>query len=356
MSSGPGVHPSSTPTTENDAAIEKARKAQEKAEAMRQAQIANFKPAKDLSELETQLSQSKWNNLFSMDEKAMGSGSTTTDSQFVCYRAITEELQLPYEFDADMEEFGITGDIWEIAGTLVNDSLELECYIEMLRKGIRAGDIDPSHKLWPGSWLTTLSFGEKIVTPHDPQLPITEEIYQSARWLLSNHFSKPSTTIVSVDHEYSPPETIQRVGEHSFTAYKLLSAPPSDASVISQEVMPHQHKQKRTLPEADDENIVNCFIIILLDQAGFAMKLSRKEVLEWSMKRAQVEARLDDKSFKAQTDGVLRSKYGKTLQAAIEVKKAVRECNDNATTKQEVSQIVGMIKEGYPAVFNGQYV
>ena len=353
MSSGPGVYPSSTATTDYDAAIEKARKAQEKTEAMRQAQINNFKPAKDLSELEAQLSQSKWNNLFSMDEKAMGSGSNTTDSQFVCYRAITGELQLPYEFDADMEEFGITNEIWEIAGTLVNNSLELECYIEMLRKGTRAGDIDPSHKLYPGSWLT---FGEKIVTPHDPQLPITEEIYQSARWLLSNHFSKPSTTFVSGDQEGSPPEKIQMVGEHSYTAYKLLSAPPGNASVAPQEAIPHQHKQKRTLPEAEDENIVNCFIIILLDQAGFVMKLSRKGVLEWSMKRAQVEAQVDDKSFKAQTDGALRSKYGKTLQAAIEVKKAVRECNDNATTKQEVSQIVGMIKEGYPAVFNGQYV
>lgn len=207
-----------------------------------------------------------------------------------------------------------------------------------------------------GSWLTALSFGEKIVTPHDPQLPITEEIYQSARWLLSNHFSKPSTTFVSGDQEGSPPEKIQMVGEHSYTAYKLLSAPPGNASVAPQEAIPHQHKQKRTLPEAEDENIVNCFIIILLDQAGFVMKLSRKGVLEWSMKRAQVEAQVDDKSFKAQTDGALRSKYGKTLQAATEVKKALRECNDNATTKQEVSQIVGMIKERYPAVFNGQYV
>ena len=171
MSSGPGVYPSSTATTDYDAAIEKARKAQEKSEAMRQAQINNFKPAKDLSELEAQLSQSKWNNLFSMDEKAMGSGSNTTGSQFVCYRAITEELQLPYEFDADMEEFGITNEIWEIAGTLVNNSLELECYIEMLRKGIRAGDIDPSHKLWPdpGSQLSHL--GRKLLLPMIPNFP-----------------------------------------------------------------------------------------------------------------------------------------------------------------------------------------
>lgn len=85
------------------------------------------------------------------------------------------------------------------------------------------------------------------------------------------------------------------------------------------------------------------------------MKFSRRGVLEWSMKRAQVEAQVDDKSFKAQTDGALPVKIRKTLQAAIEVKKVVRARNDNATTK-EVSQIVAMIKEGYPAVFNGQYV
>ena len=62
--------------------------------------------------------------------------------------------------------------------------------------------------------------------------------------------------------------------------------------------------------------------------------------------------------FKIQTsnsklrDGMLRSWYGKTLQAAIEVKKAVGECNDNATTKQEVSQIIGMIKEGATLPFS----
>lgn len=89
------------------------------------------------------------------------------------------------------------------------------------------------------------------------------------------------------------------VGEHSYTAYKLLSARPGDDFVAPQEAIPHQHKQKRTLPEAEDENIVNWFIIILLDQAAFAIKLSRKGVLVWSMKRAQVEAQVDDKSFKA---------------------------------------------------------
>lgn len=162
MSSGPSGNPSSTPT-DNDAAIENARKAQEKAEAMRQAQIKNFKPAMDLPELEVQLRQSKWNNLFTMDQKAMGSGSSTTDAQFVCYRAITKEMQPPNNFEFHMKKFGITPEIWDIAGTMVDNSLEMECYIDLLKKGIRAGDIDPSHKLWPGSWLTTLSFTEKVV-------------------------------------------------------------------------------------------------------------------------------------------------------------------------------------------------
>ena len=167
---------------------------------------------------------------------------------------------------------------------------------------------------------------------------------------MSNHVSKPPTATASVEHERSPPAKIQKAGEDSYTAYRLMCAPPSDAPGVPQEVSPVPAKQKKTLPEAEDENIVNCLIMILLDQAGFTMKLSRTGVLEWTMKWAQVEADVDDKSFKAQTDGALRSRYGKTLHAAIEVKKAVRERNENATTKQEVSQIVGMMKEGYPAV------
>lgn len=69
------------------------------------------------------------------------------------------------------------------------------------------------------------------------------------------------------------------------------------------------------------ENIINCLIMILLDQEGFMMKFP-KEVLEWTMKSAQVEANMD-KIFKMHADGALQSRYRKTVQAAIEVKKAV---------------------------------
>lgn len=69
------------------------------------------------------------------------------------------------------------------------------------------------------------------------------------------------------------------------------------------------------------EKIINCFVMILLGQAGFMMKFP-KEVLEWTMKSAQVEASMD-KIFKMHADGALQSRYPKTVQAAIEAKKAV---------------------------------
>lgn len=63
----------------------------------------------------------------------------------------------------------------------------------------------------------------------------------------------------------------------------------------------------------------------------------------------------DKKSYKALTDGALRFPEGKGIHASIEVKKAIRSSNDKQTTKQEVSQLVAMIQEGYPAVFGDQY-
>lgn len=72
------------------------------------------------------------------------------------------------------------------------------------------------------------------------------------------------------------------------------------------------------------EKIINCFIMILLDQAGFTMKFPKKGVLEWTIKHAQVEANMNKKVFKMRTDRTLRSRYRKTVQAAVDAKKAVR--------------------------------
>lgn len=73
------------------------------------------------------------------------------------------------------------------------------------------------------------------------------------------------------------------------------------------------------------------------------------------MDRVRLEAKIgEEKHFRAYTDGALRQEHSKYIQAAIEAKKSERKGIINPTAKQEISELVAMIREGHPAIYNRQ--
>lgn len=73
------------------------------------------------------------------------------------------------------------------------------------------------------------------------------------------------------------------------------------------------------------------------------------------MVRVHLEAKIGErKSFRAYTDGGLRPKHRKHIQAAVETKKSERDSIFVPTAKQELSEVVAMAQGGRPAIYNGQ--
>ena len=317
-------------------AATKIQEEEEKNRKRAEAKVDNFFIPRDPEDWEELARKAPCHNIWNLDPRMMASGSETTDTQFICYRALFEKPGDRTDFDKAKASFGITDDIWDAAGKAMSESPELDKFLKLLHAGIRIEDITEHDDGWPGSWVATKSFSEKI-TLKDTKKRKRQEAPMPVR-----SASRSTSSLLST---FSRPAHRGRVSN-------IFPTHRPDFSWLSGDSRPSAPAQgKGMYPDVDDEQKVNTFAVLLLEQAGrlFGHHLSR-----WTMDRVPLKASFDTKNFRAYTDGALRPNHGPLVHAALEVKRHVRSSNPRQITKQETSQIVGMISGGHPPIFNEQ--
>ena len=103
-------------------------------------------------------------------------------------------------------------------------------------------------------------------------------------------------------------------------------------------------------PKSDDESLPNTWMIQFLDQSS---RLLGCYLAAWTMDKVGFQiVKFGDKRYTAYTDGALRPRLGDGVQAVVEVKKEIRTGIEPEVTKQEFSEVVGMIKDKNPPICN----
>ena len=302
------------------------------------AKIDKFFIPEDQEEWEELARKAPCHNIWRLDPLMMASGSETTDTQFICYRALCTGIRNREDFDKEKASFGITDDIWDAAGEAMKESPELDRFLKLLHASARIEDITEHDVDWPGSWVATKSFGEKI-TLKGTKKRKREEAPKPAR-----STSRSASSLLS---SFSRPA-------HRGRLPSIFPTQQTDFSWLSVDSHPSIPAQgKGTYPDVDDEQTVNTFAVLLLEQAG---RLFGHHVSRWTMDRVPLKASFDTRNFRAYTDGALRPNHGPLIHAALEVKRSVRSSIPLPTTKQETSQIVGMKIGGHPPIFKSSYL
>ena len=237
---------------------------------------------------------------------------------------------LPF-FKSYREKYGISDDIWEKAGRIAGNSDELNAFIELLKKGTLSENIKEKDRNWPGSFFSLKRPQEQIIAnspgfyeaTHDP-----EDLKISASAFLS------------------------RLGEEDVAMEEeQVTAEPCGPRTPSPEYRPSQVATNETIfPKSDDEALSNTWMIQFPDQSS---RLLGCYLAAWTMDKVGFQiAKSGDKKYTAYTDGALRPRLGDGVQAVVEVKKEIRTGIEPEVTKQEFSEVVGMIKDKHPPICN----
>lgn len=217
-------------------------------------------------------------------------------------------------------------------------STELQYYIYMLEHNITPEDIEEFSLDLPESWIPTKDFQEKITTGNVKQ---NRSRGTGDDAVASGRLPRKSSR-AQKKQEYRKRTQSQENKTGEVPSERALAG--DNSSVPAQE--------KETPRAAGDENAVNALIALLLDQCS---KLCRQFDARWTMDQIHLEANFGEKrSFRVDTDGRLKTKDGKYIRAIIEAKKAIRTIVYVPTAKQEISEVVALIKEGHRPVYNNQ--
>lgn len=267
--------------------------------------------------------------LSDLPRDCLGSGSETTDRQFMTYRGYKVPLENAAMFQSHRKNYGISDGIWEQADHILGNSDELKAFIDLLKKGTLSEHVTEKDRNWPGAFFSLKRLQEQIISnspgfyekTHDPDdLKITAAAFLSRL--------REEDVVME---------------EEQVTAEFLGSRTPSPAYEPSQVAT-----SEAMFPRADDEALPNTWMIQFLDQAS---RLLGCYLTVWTMDKVGFRiTNSGDKKYTAYTDGALRPRVGNGIQAVVEVKKEIRHGIATEVTKQEFSEVVGLIQERHPPI------
>lgn len=288
------------------------------------------------------------NNIHQLKQGAMDSGSRATDTQFLCYRALCKKQESPKKFIGERERFGITPEIWEAAGSFLTECEDLKLFLDLIENKTPIRKVSHKDDEWPRSWaLPKLSTEHITSTPDRSTRKENLEVLQQKRQEMANRIRSQLLRFFTEEGTTDTPAT--EAGPSSAGGCCVRSTPATSFQVHSEPRTPARGKKE--FPDVFDESIVNTYIVQLLELLSLVLG---HHLAEWTMDRVKLEAWFDKRKFTAYTDGALQEKGDPFIQGAIEVKKGIREPIFVATTKQEISQVVAMVKGGHQAVYNRQ--
>ncbi|KAE8422974.1 hypothetical protein BDV36DRAFT_290787 [Aspergillus pseudocaelatus] len=248
------------------------------------------------------------------DITKMGSGSKVRKKQFVMCRALWGKIMTR----ADFVEFGLPEhglqDYWAKATETILNSDEFSKYLALIPQHHLIESLIETDPRWAGSFMEVLELqgecGELQASPQEDAPPATKLRRRTSR-ALGSLFSSAQ-----------PQNDVSRI-----------PPPPPDDDDSGNEAS----------PIAEDENIVNAALLSFLRRVT---ALTREQQSRWTYKRVLFQFSFGKCSYRAYTDGALRSIRDRIYNALVEVKKGYRFKDLEKIQVQETAELVGWMISG----------
>lgn len=146
--------------------------------------------------------------------------------------------------------FGITDEIWNTAAEIMKGFKEFPKFLALLEEETHSASLDENHQFWPGSWLSVKNYQEKITQKSRQD---TEDS-QETRYIAGRCFSYTRFRHTAVS-PFIAPETGQK-------------GAPDDPQGFREESDPGIARDKTQFPDAEDEALINTYMVILLEQSS----------------------------------------------------------------------------------------
>ncbi|KAB8207557.1 hypothetical protein BDV34DRAFT_223462 [Aspergillus parasiticus] len=252
------------------------------------------------------------------DITKMGSGSKVRKKQFVMCRALWGKILKRADFiQFGLPEYGLQ-QYWEKATEIIENSSEVSKYLALVPQHQLIESLTETDPRWAGSFMEVLELqrecGEVQAGPQEDAPPAAK---------LRRRASRALGSLFSSSQRQRVENTVDDSGDGN------------EASHI-----------------AEDENIVNAALLSFLRRVA---ALTRQQKSRWTYKRVFFLSSFGKSSYKAFTDGALRSIKDRVYNALIEVKKGYRFKDMEKIQLQETAELVGWMISGnhLELLFNG---
>lgn len=213
---------------------------------------------------------------------------------------------------------------WEEACSIVNSSSESRRYLNLVKENTRAQSLNADVDRWPGSFKPVRRFQEQVFT-----------IYEK-----SNAYAK------AVAAASAPTRTLRKrvttIGRSLGQSLKDVFSPDAGKMTGTGTAGPSSQPAANLdlYPDAEDEAIVNTSLILLLEALA---DLVPGTMSEWVLNHVHFNAKFNNGSYNAYTDGVFWTSHSRIIQAIVEVKKRISFDDPAPFQMQETAEMVGWI-------------
>lgn len=290
------------------------------------------------------------------DAKDLQSGSDTTDHQFALLRTYFPRRIGREHFRESLKRLGLKGDggdqnrdYWKEAGELLTGWKAFSNFLDAIGSSVNLDNLRRDGDKWPGEFVTALRFLEDILESNQSDAPTTTSQHDQQTSLSTpqatsiprNQRAARRSRVNYNEHWEASDEDESEWEHHAFTPKrpKLDEDAIQDQATLPNLAMAQGDEMavdETKYPPVADEAIPNTFFVALLKELGSIIPGCKSK---WAMNHVDLKAGFRKGSYVARTDGCLRTKKSKVVQAIIEVKPRIRTAILQSTLKQEASEM-----------------
>lgn len=288
------------------------------------------------------------------DVKDLMSGSETTDQQFALLRTYFPRRLGRQDFIDTLIRLGLAGgengrrDYWKEAGDLLKGWKAFGNFLDAIGDKINVDSLSRDGDNWPGEFVTVLRFLEDILETNESDAPTTPQQNPQASSFAPHATAIPRSQRAArarVNYselwEESDEDTVEwKRDTFSRKRPRLDETALQDEGTAQDDDMATDESKH---PPVADEAIPNTFFVALLKELGSIVPGCKSK---WAMNHVDLKAEFRKGSYVARTDGCLRTKANKVVQAILEVKPRIRSAILKATLKQEASEMSAYFHKG----------
>lgn len=258
------------------------------------------------------------------------SGSKITDEQFALLRTYFPPQRPHQKFEQNLAMYGLKDaggrDYWEEAGSLLDQCKPFNNFVAAIDSRTSAEDIDRGGDLWTREFTTVLRFWDDLIEPARESAAVEAQASGSDPQVIPRQLRKARYTKGTYQEEDDDGDWATDLLE---TKKRRLNEPLGDKD----EGMATDEK---IYPPGPNEAIVNMMLVALLKELASLVPNCQSK---WTVENVGLKAKFGESSYTAWTDGCLRSKVKKGIQAIIEASPRLRSAILELTRKQEAGEL-----------------